>query len=663
MEKEKDYIILYKNNIKEEDKNQKKEENKIETSKATQKEIKILSNNKIKIKKPIINKEEYQNAIKKRELMKKNSKYKPLSLLFGKKRKQNLPIINHSAIQTSPNINNTNIQINNYTTYLTSVESIKEENYQKDGKTLMIENPSYYSMKQLNYKTRNTRLNQIMIIYIKKINESEDIYNFTNIYLSYIIQIFEKLCHPYITSLTNLFTNHIRPQLKYYQEMIPIYQEFSSKIKNLGAKEIEETNNTGANLINSVLKINNSFSNNFNLTSNNIQNIILNNQLYIKLDTIEPKYNEIYNKMKLYINKLIKRQNKYQDKYKKDMEPYFIGIKQRLNNTTFYEFLSLSKDFIFIHYDLISYTNKILSKISNFLINMDLLFKTSHNTFCDYLELLNIMTKSFYKDNKNIMNIRPLLKKKSILYLDDLANEKDIRHAIEKRFEFNKVIENCNKNGLFNDINHSLLNYRDHLIQFNYFKKEEIEDIINFNLISYDSSEKFIQFLMRLIPEKHIFKFNDLVELKMSIKKSGGLLLGWKNILLITTYQSHIYLFNQDKKKELDKKKEEDLNKKMSKKDIINSIIDEDNKIAEIKKNEKTDFILLYDALKEQKLFATYTRNNFGMVNLISNTSKTMVQFYENYNDFKQYNPIIIDMISEQNINALTETIRANKIL
>jgi hypothetical protein len=650
------------NNIKEEDKNQIKEENKIETSK-TQKEIKNSSNNGIEIKKPIINKEEYQNVIKKREIMKKNSKYKPLSLLFGKKRKQNLSIINHSAIKTSPNINNTNIQINNYTTYLTSVESIKEENYQKDGKTLMIENPSYYSMKQLNYKTRNTRLNQIMIIYIKKINESEDIYNFTNIYLSYIIQIFEKLCHPYITSLTNLFTNHIRPQLKYYQEMIPIYQEFSSKIKNLGAKEIEETNNTGANLINSVLKINNSFSNNFNLTSNNIQNIILNNQLYIKLDTIEPKYNEIYNKMKLYINKLIKRQNKYQDKYKKDMEPYFIGIKQRLNNTTFYEFLSLSKDFIFIHYDLISYTNKILSKISNFLINMDLLFKTSHNTFCDYLELLNIMTKSFYKDNKNIMNIRPLLKKKSIIYLDNLANEKNIRRAIDKRFEFNKIIENCNKKGLFNDINHSLLNYRDHLIQFNYFKKEEIEDIINFNLISYDSSEKFIQFLMRLIPEKHIFKFNDLVELKMSIKKSGGLLLGWKNILLITTYQSHIYLFNQDKKKELDKKKEEDLNKKMSKKDIINSIIDEDNKIAEIKKNEKTDFILLYDALKEQKLFATYTRNNFGMVNLISNTSKTMVQFYENYNDFKQYNPIIIDMISEQNINALTETIRANKIL
>ncbi len=651
------------NNIKEEDKNQIKEENKIETSKATQKEIKILSNNKIEIKKPIINKEEYQNAIKKRELMKKNSKYKPLSLLFGKKRKQNLSIINHSAIQTSPNINNTNIQINNYTTYLTSVESIKEENYQKDGKTLMIENPSYYSMKKLNYKARNTRLNQIMIIYIKKINESEDIYNFTNIYLSYIIQIFEKLCHPYISSLTNLFTNHIKPQLKYYQEMIPIYQEFSSKMKNIGAKEIEETNNTDVNLINSVLKINNSFSNNFNQTSNNIQNIILNNQLYIKLETIEQKFNEIYNKMKLYINKLIKRQNKYQDKYKKDMEPYFIGIKQRLNNTAFYEFLSSSKDFIFIHYDLISYTNKILSKISNFLINMELLFKTSHNTFCDYLELLNIMTKSFYKDNKNIMNIGSLLKKKSILYLDNLVNEKDIRLAIEKRFEFNKVIKNCNKDGLFNDINHSLLNYRDHLIQFNYFKKDEIEDIINFNLINYDSSEKFIQFLMRLIPEKHIFKFNDLVELKMNIKKSGGLLLGWKNILLITTYQSHIYLFNQDKKKESDKKKEEDLNKKMSKKDIINSIIDEDNKIEEIKKNEKTDFILLYDALKDKKLFASYTRNNFGMVNLISNNSKTWVQFYENYNDFKQYNPIIIDMISEKNINALTETIRANKIL
>ena len=97
------------------------------------------STTQVEIKKPNISEAEYQNMIMKRKLMAKNSKYKPMKLLFGKQKK---PLNLSNSVQiTNPNINNTNIKINNYTTYLTTTESIKEEQYQNDGKTLMVENP------------------------------------------------------------------------------------------------------------------------------------------------------------------------------------------------------------------------------------------------------------------------------------------------------------------------------------------------------------------------------------------------------------------------------------------------------------------------------------------------------------------------------------------
>jgi hypothetical protein len=125
------------------------------------------SSNAIDIKKTIMTQEEYQKMMEKRNLMKKNSKYRPMTLLFGKhirpsqKNNKNNIIYNSVSVTSSnvPNINNTNtnIQINNYNTYLTSIETIIEEKYQKDGQTLIIENPNY-SMKQLNYKYKTNQL-------------------------------------------------------------------------------------------------------------------------------------------------------------------------------------------------------------------------------------------------------------------------------------------------------------------------------------------------------------------------------------------------------------------------------------------------------------------------------------------------------------------------
>ena len=651
------------NIIKEEDEKEENTENNIQNANEIKQEKE--STNKIEIKKPIISKTEYQNMIKKRNLMIKNSKYKPIKLLFGKDKK---PTNQSQSLSFSNSNINTNIQINNYTTYLTTSETIVEEKYQKDGKTLMLENPLCYSVKKLNYKSNNEEMNKIMIIYIKKINEIEDIYNFTNEYLSFIINLFDNLCQPYISTFNNLFINCIKPNLKYFQKLIPIFQEFSYQLKLIEDRNIVDANNNPeSNLINSVKQINIIKSENCNTASNNIQNIIINNKLYIQLDTIESKFTDILYKMKIYIDELITFKKNYNIQYQNEIEQIFKGIKQRLNDSSlFYEFLTMNTDFIFIERDFILFSNKIYNKISQFLINIELLFKFGHTTFCDYLELLHNLVKSFYQDNKNIMDINSLLPKKLIINIDKICKSKNLRKQIEKRFEFSKVIENIIGHKLVNKINHSLLNYRDLLMQYNYIKNEEIEEIINFNLIKYKTSENFIQFLMRFIPEKFMFKFNDMIELKMDIKRNTGMFSIYKTSLLIITYQGHIYLFDKDKNLEINKKKEEDFNatKKMSRKDIINSIIvEDDNKNEEINKNEKTDNNELYELLMNNKITQFYPRRNFGMSKLVSKQKKNLMYFYENYMNYKHYHYIIVDLLNEDNMNNLINVISKNKFV
>ncbi len=639
---------------------------------------KSLNQNQMDIQKSNLTEEEYQKMMIKRNLIKKKSKYKPMTLLFGRQTKlssQNNQIY-HSVLVTNPNVENTNIQINNYTTYLPSIETIMEETYQKDGDNIMMENPSY-SMKQLNYKYKANMLNKIMIIYIRKINELEDIYNFTNEYISYIIKIFEKLCQPFINSLSDIFVTNIIPNLKYYKEIMIIFNEFSEKIKGIQNKSLEnkinKTNNDknkeltykDCNLNDSVKKINNIFADNFDNTSKKIQNLIINNPLFIKIDTIESKYVEIFNKMMVYINKLIHRKNKFNDKYNKEISPYFSGIKQRLNDPTLFQFLTTGKDFIFIEQDMLLYVNKIYIKISQFLINMELLFKDSLTTFYDYLELLNDLIKLYYNENKNVLKISSLLTNKSILNFDSLLKEKNIRQKIEDKFSFNNIIENNENEKLFNNINHFLLNYRDLLVQYNFVKNVDIEEVINFNLITYNSSSSFIQFLMKLIPKKFSFKFKDIIELKMNIKRNSGLIKGWRNSLLVVTYQGHIFIFDQDgeqgvmAKNDLNKKND----KKMLRKGIINSIIEENNIKNENKKEDKNENDDLYEAIKNNKLIINYWRSNFGMAKLNSKDNKKLLQLYEVYMGIRQYRPTIIDVMTDNNLNILINTILNNKII
>ena len=118
------------------------------------------------------------------------------------------------------------------------------------------------------------------------------------------------------------------------------------------------------------------------------------------------------------------------------------------------------------------------------MINIEFLFKDSQNIFYDFLELLNNIIILYYKENKNILDIASLLPNKSILNFDNLIKTEDIRKYIEEKYSFNSIIENNDNEKLFNEINHFLLNNKDLLLQYNFVKNDDIEEVINFNLIN-----------------------------------------------------------------------------------------------------------------------------------------------------------------------------------
>ena len=102
----------------------------------------------------------------------------------------------------------------------------------------------------------------------------------------------------------------------------------------------------------------------------------------------------------------------------------------------------------------------------------------------------------------------------------------------------------------------------------------------------------------------------------------------------------------------------------MTRKDIINSIIVEDeNKNEEINKNEKTDNKELYEVLMNNKITEFYPRRNFGMSKLVSHQKKNLMYFYEHYMNYKQFHYIIVDLLSEDNMNYLINTIAKNKFV
>ena len=387
-------------------------------------------------------------------------------------------------------------------------------------------------------------------IYLKKVNDLSNIYNYTSNYLAFISLLFKKISEPFYSKLSSSYINNVKPYLKYFKELVNILFSFSEKLNLLNSSvEDKKEDNDDENLIrvennlnSAVKKLNVIFADTTLVIAKNLKENILSKPLFAKYDTIESKFEENFHKMLNLISQFEQYRIKYNNEYNKKYTNIFNMFIQKYNELDNY--LITMKDFFIIEYDIIDAANHSLKKVTKFIEDIKKLFDETTNVFCDYLEILKTMIKIYYEENKKII-LPNILSEKMINDLEKLVGQ-DIRKNIEKKFCIKNIIEHYQDEALRNDINHLLLKYQDILVQFKVLKNEEINNLSHFNLKYFKSTEIFFTFLFTLIPPKFQVNYEDVIQFKTDVKRDCGLFKGWKDCHLVISYQGHILFFDEE---------------------------------------------------------------------------------------------------------------------
>ena len=387
-------------------------------------------------------------------------------------------------------------------------------------------------------------------LYLKKVNDLSNIYAFSSNYLSFISQVFKKLCEPFYSKLSSSYINNVKPYLKYFKELVNILISFSDKLNNLHSS-IEEKKDDNEeeslirvenNLNSAVKKLNIIFADTSSVIAKNLKENIINKPLFAKFETIEGKFEENFHKMLNLISQLEQFRIKFDNEYNKKYLNIFNTFIQKYNELDNY--LIQMKDFFIIEYDIINAANKAMRRVTKFIEDIKKLFEDSTNIFCDYLEMLKIMIKIYYEENKKII-LPNVLTEKMINDLEKLIGQ-DIRKNIEKKFCIKNIIEHYQDEALRNEINHLLLKYQDILGQYKILKGDEINNISHFNIKHFKSTEIFFKFLLSLIPPTFQVNYDDVIQFKTDVKRDCGLFKGWKECHMIISYQGHILFFDEE---------------------------------------------------------------------------------------------------------------------
>ena len=546
-----------------------------------------------------------------------------------------------------------------------------------DSKTIKSFMP--YFEKTMTY-TKRLAKNEIKVImlYDKKIDEFINVYTFTEKYLFFITQTFKKLCHPFYYILSITYLKDIKPYFAYFKNLVTIFETFSENLKNLGhsikhsSTEDEYSNmnelmNVEFDLNKSVEKLNLIYADIFSIISTNLKENVLNKPLYNKVETVEPKFWENAKNMEKLVSKLEHRREKLINKYKKEYEQLFIyykNKKQKEDKELFNDLVCM-KDFLFIEYELISYCNKAFVKIRKFLKDIEILFNNSINLFCDYLEALKTMIKIYYDENRFIINPN-ILSSSMISNLDKLIGQ-DIRKNLEKKLSIKNIIEFSKDTNLRNEMNHLLLNYRDILIQSQILKEKNdiIDEITNFNLHNFKRTQQFFSFLQDLVPKIIKFNYEDVIQLKLTVKRDAGIIKKWKNTILTVTYQGHILFLEETTPSGTEKIKEstiKDENEKDKDKEGNENKINE--KEEKEKEEEMNNDIIVKDELSEgilpSKLLYMYLKTSYGIFGIGKKDDKFLFQIWSYYNGNKKYKQLTVDAVTQENLTQIINVLNDN---
>ena len=505
-------------------------------------------------------------------------------------------------------------------------------------------------------------------IYLKKVKDLSKIYSYTANYLLFLSQLFKKLNEPFYSKLSSSYINNIKPYLKYFKDLITILTTFSEKINQLNlsinpelySNDEESIIRSENNLNLSVKKINTSLGEVYNKIALDLK-IVTNKPIFLKYENIEIKFEENFHKMLALISNLEQLRIKYNSEFSKRYVNIFNTFVDKYNELDNY--LINMKNFFSIEYDIVVTANYVMKKVEEFILQMKALYEESINIFCDYLEMLKIMIKIYYQENKKII-LPKILPEKMILDLEKLSNQ-NIRKNLEKKFCIKNIIEHYHDENLRNEINHLLLKYQEIFSKFNLVQNDIIKDISKFNLQYFKTNEIFFNFLKILIPPKYEFNFGEGIQFKTGVKRDCGLFKGWKECQLVISYQGHILFFDEDENNPKTNTITED-DQPRAQSMIINRVniktspdLEDINKIKnEIEINNKEE--AKYGIVPE-KLSLMYYKNNYGIRKKNIKQGKYFFEIWEKGLGNKKNKINIIDALNTKNLeNILLELTETN---
>ena len=570
------------------------------------------------------------------------------------------------------NDNNKEINTNNNNNIINDINEIRNEiknglkNEKKDENKIISEKDiKLKEAKKIYSSIVTTGKEKINDIYLKKVKDLSNIYSYTTNYILFLIQIFKKISEPFYSKLSSSYINNIKPYLKYFKDLVVILSSFSEKINTLNTSinpelyEKDEENIIRAenNLNLSVKKINSSLGEVYNNISKDIKDII-NKPIFLKLETVESKLEENFHNMLALISELEQIRVKYNTEFSKRYVNNFNTIIDKYNEMGNY--LLNMQDFFSIEEDIVSAGNYVISKSQIFIKKIQKLYEESVNVFCDYLEILKIMIRIYYKENKKII-LPKILSEKMLNDLEKLLNQ-NIRKNIEKKFSIKNIIEHYQDEKLRNEINHILLQFHDILSKYKIINNENINDLSKFDLQYFKSTEIFFEFIKGLIPPEYQLNYEDGIQFKTGVKRFCGLFKGWKECQLVISYQGHILFFDENNKNKNNNEKEDIDTNQRAHTVIINKInigLDELNN-SQINNNYKNKDEAKYGIIPDN-LSLKYFKNNYGIRKKNQKQGKFLFEIWEKSIGNKKNKINVIDALSAKNLeNILLELTETN---
>ena len=453
--------------------------------------------------------------------------------------------------------------------------------------------------------------NKIVDLFIQKIQYYQKIYNFTQTYVTNLVNIIKRFYESLYKKICNSYSNDIKPLIKYIGRLSYVYTALNLEMKKINF-DVEQTMGQqhdsyllGDDSSKIAHKTNILLDENFKNISTEIKKKIVSNPNYSKMDSVPTKLDFIYRKGLAMVSELEQKKKEYEIFYIKNYEKEFNSFLKQFKAPDIINILQDFTDYSIVEFYFINASNQIFSNCNHYLNEIYVIVKNLKEILLEYIDLLKQAMEVYHNHISKIFNMN--------LYKTFGDYEKFVENISKKsinlKLSVKKLLESKQDQINLKEFNDLLFEYKENLLNNPNPNNDLIKDDNNFLVEKYNSIEKFFNFLIQLIPKTIEINNNVLIQYQKNCKRSAGMFKGFKNAYIVVTIQGHILILDDEKDKNeniisnkifmIYNKSKVQIRKKESKK--TNFLLS----IWEITNNKKKIKHLILDTLNEENLNET----------------------------------------------------------